>query len=155
MKKLLFIGGAVLLLFIVLVVLQNISQNKQLADNKLYDKDDLHPETVKQLSDKNYQNVIMPDALEKKLSTESDVVVYFFSPTCPACQQSTAPLMEAAELEGVHIDQYNLLEYEKGWEDYHIEATPTIVYFKDGEEVDRLKGVGDVTAFQTFLKQTK
>ena len=131
MKKLLIIGAGVLALFIVLIIIQTVNNNNRLANNDLYDKDDLNAATIDQLNDENYQNIIMPDALAEKLEAGEDAVVYFFSPTCQYCQKATPILMDVAGEEDIHIDQFNVLEYDDSA--YGIEYTPTLIYFEDGK----------------------
>jgi thioredoxin 1 len=80
-----------------------------------------------------------------------------FSPECPHCKKMTPSLMPIADEVGVQIDQLNILEYDKGWDDYTVEATPTLIYFKDGKEVNRI--VGDYSeneqVIYDFLEQVK
>ncbi|GIN12951.1 hypothetical protein J26TS2_28180 [Shouchella clausii] len=153
MKKLLIIGAGVLALFIVLIIIQTVNNNNRLANNDLYDKDDLNAATIDQLNDENYQNIIMPDALAEKLEAGEDAVVYFFSPTCQYCKKATPKLMDVAGEEDIHIDQFNVLEYDDSA--YGIEYTPTLIYFEDGKEVDRIVGDHTEDEFRDFLETTK
>ena len=54
---------------------------------------------------------------------------------------------------GVDIVKYNILEYDQGWEDYRIEATPTLVYYEGGKEVNRMEGAVPDTSIQAFFDQ--
>ena len=38
------------------------------------------------------------------------------------------------------MDQLNVLEYEEAWDTYAINATPTMIYFENGQEVARIEG---------------
>lgn len=107
--------------------------------------------TIDQLDDKNYQNIILPDALEKKIASGEGTFVYFFSPTCSHCQKTTPELMQLAEKQDIYINQYNVLEFSQGWDDYTIEATPTLAYYKDGKEVGRIIGEQTDEAFTKFF----
>ncbi|MFB4213635.1 thioredoxin family protein [Shouchella sp. JSM 1781072] len=149
MKKLLWIGGAVVAVFIILIVIQNMGQSQQLENNTQYDTDDLDPATIDQLDDPNYQNVILPDELEEKLENGEDAIVYFFSPTCRFCVEATPVLMDIADDEDVYIDQYNVLEYESA--SYGIQSTPTLIAFEDGQEVRRVTGNQEAETFRAFL----
>ncbi|WP_078393092.1 thioredoxin family protein [Shouchella patagoniensis] len=151
MKKLAIIGGAVIAVFIVLVIIQNLNQNQQLENNTQYDTDDLNSATIDQLDDPNYQNVIMPDDLENKLQDGEDAVVYFFSPTCEHCKAATPVLMDIADDEDVTIDQFNLLEYNDEGAPYAIRSTPTLIVYEDGQEVRRLEGNRPPEVFRAFL----
>ena len=60
--------------------------------------------------------------------------------------------MEAFGETGEEVTQLNILEYEQAWNDYAIEATPTLVYFEDGEEVDRMTGnPGNADDYAEFI----
>ncbi|MBT2759465.1 thioredoxin family protein [Mesobacillus foraminis] len=131
----------------------NKAQNEQKAEGNPYGKDTLHPETVEQLDDPNYQNIITPDNLEKKLDNGEDATVYFYSPTCPHCQRTTPIVAPLAEDMDIDLVQFNLLEYEDGWNQYRIESTPTIVQYKDGKEVNRIVGYNEETAFKSWFNE--
>ncbi|WP_059104211.1 thioredoxin family protein [Shouchella shacheensis] len=150
MKKLAIIGGAIVVVFIALVLINNIGQDQQLANNDQYDTDDLQQATIDQLDDPNYQNIIMPDELEEKLANGESATVYFFSPVCEFCRAATPELMEVAEEEDVHIDQYNVYEYDDG--PHNITHTPTIIHFEDGEEVQREDGNLGKEGYRQFLQ---
>lgn len=139
MKKMLIIGGVVVAIFALIIVLTNISNNDKLANNP-YDTDDLEQPTIDLLSDENYQNIAVPDEVDEKIKSGEPTTVYFFSPTCQHCQATTPVLMPVAEDMDVDVLQYNLLEYDQGWQDYFIEATPTLVHYENGEEVSRWVG---------------
>ncbi len=111
--------------------------------------------TIDQLNDKNYQNIILPDDLKKKIDAGEGTFVYFFSPTCVHCQKVTPELMPLAQQADVQIDQYNVLEFEQGWTDYSLEGTPTLIYFKDGEEKGRIVGEQTDDVFNDFFKTMK
>lgn len=154
MKKILIFGGIILLLFAALAIVTNMQQ-KQKVEGNPYKKSELHPETVKLLDDPNYQNIILPEELEKKLKNKENVIVYFFSSTCPHCKRTTPILMPLAKEMKVDIVQYNLLEFEEGWDQYHIEATPTLVHFVSGKEADRVVGYQNEDVFRGILSKWK
>ncbi|WKA59614.1 thioredoxin family protein [Planococcus shenhongbingii] len=152
MKKMLIIGAVVVLIFGLIIFLTNQSNNQKLADNP-YDKEDLNQATIDQLDDENYQNIILPDALDEQIASGEPTTVYFFSPTCSHCQATTPVLMPIAEDMGVDVQQYNLLEYEQGWQQYFIEATPTLVHYEDGKEVARWVGSQPKENIEEFFNQ--
>lgn len=156
MKKLGIIAGVIVVLFASIIILTNIS-NKDKLKNNPYKKDDLKPATIELLDDENYQNIILPDELESKIESGEPVVAYLFSSVCPHCKNFTPTLMETAQDLGVHIDQFNIYEFEDGWDDYNVEATPTLIYFNEGKEVSRIVGdySGHVNELKQFLQQAK
>ncbi|MFI2858488.1 thioredoxin family protein [Paenibacillus sp. JSM ZJ436] len=125
---------------------------------------ELNPATKAQLEDPNYQQIILPDQLSKKEAAAESYYVYFFSSTCPACKATTPELMPLAQDLGVTLHQYNLQEFQEGFRQYNIEYTPTLVFFENGKEKDRL--VGGITTenlaegnsaenFKDFLQKHK
>ncbi|MBE3102713.1 MAG: thioredoxin family protein [Bacilli bacterium] len=153
MKKLLLIGGIFIAIFALIIVLNNISNDKKLADNP-YGTNDLKQETIDQLDDENYQNIILPDDLKEKVESGEPITAYFFSPTCVHCKALTPVLMPIVEEMNIDVVQYNVYEYEQGWDDYLIEATPTLVHFEDGKEVSRMSGNQPEETIKEFLNET-
>ncbi len=152
MKKILIFGAIIILLFAGLALVTNMKQ-KQQAEGNPFGKKKLHPATIELLDDPNYQNVILPDQLSEKLANEEKTVVYFYQSTCPYCRELTPRLMPLAQELGVDIAQYNLLEFEEGWRDYQIESTPTLIYFEDGQEKDRITGAVSDEEFTAFFNK--
>ena len=151
-KKLLIIGSVIVVLFIAIIVLTNVSNNNKVTSAKNpYGDKVLKQETIDQLDDKNYQNIMLPDELDKKIKAGEDVNAYFFSPICGHCQVFTPVLMPIAKELGVEIAQLNTYEYEELWDKYHIEATPTFIRFENGKEVTRFKGALSEKDLRAFL----
>lgn len=139
MKKLAIVGAVIVLLFAAIIVLTNLKNSEKLKDNP-YGTDNLKQSTIDLLDDKNYQNIILPDALAKKIESGEGVVGYFFSPECSHCKNYTPKLMPIADELDVQVNQLNILEFDQAWTTYNITATPTLIYFENGEEVARLEG---------------
>ena len=70
MKKVLIFLGIMIVLFIALALLTNMENSKKVSENNPYGKDRLQPETIDLLDDENYQNIILPEKLEKKLADQ-------------------------------------------------------------------------------------
>lgn len=152
MKKLLIIGGVIIAVFVLLIVLTNMSNDKKLADNQ-YQTNDLKQETIDLLNDENYQSIILPEDLKAKIESGEPVTAYFFSPTCSHCRAMTPVLMPIAEEMNVDIVQYNVLEFEQGWNDYNFDSTPTMIHFEDGQEVSRTVGNQPKENIETFFNE--
>lgn len=150
MKKLFVLGGAIIVLFAAIIILTNVS-NKSKLENNPYGTDNLNQATIDQLDDPNYQNIILPDALQKKIDSGEPVTAYFFSPLCEHCKNMTPKLMPIADKMGVTIDQLNVLEYDEAWDIYAFDATPTMIHFRDGKEVNRLVGDAPEDAIKSFF----
>lgn len=152
MKKLLIIGSVIVVLFAAIIVLTNVSNKNKLASaNNPYGDKNLKQETIDQLDDKNYQNIMLPNELDKKIKAGEDVNAYFFSPVCVHCQAFTPVLMPIADDLGVNIAQLNVYEYEDLWKKYNLEATPTFIRFEDGKETARFVGALAEEDLRAFL----
>lgn len=151
MKKLGIIATAVVVLFAVVIVLTNMSNKSKLEKNP-YGKDDLKQSTIDLLDDKNYQNIILPEDLEAKIESGEPVVAYFFKSDCPYCMDMTPRLMPIADEMDIQIDQLNLLEFDV-WDQYNIDSTPTLVYFENGKEVERMVGAHPNENIRQFFEE--
>lgn len=127
----------ILALFVLIGVLNNSG-----PVNALYDKktNDLNPATRELLDDPNYQNIILPAELDKKVADKEDFFVYFFASDCGYCRQTTPELIPLAKEMGLDLPMFNLREFEPYFNKYNINYTPTLAYFKDGVEIARLEG---------------
>lgn len=150
MKKLALFGGIIVAIFVLIFVLNSQKNKDSLADNP-YDTDNLKQSTIDLIDDENYQNIINPDELTAKIESGEPVTAYFFSPECVHCQELTPRLTPLADENKIDIVKYNILEYEQGWDDYLIGATPTLIYFEDGKEVQRVEGAVPDNTIQAFF----
>src|SRR5690625_2441160 len=150
----LMILGAIIILFVALYVVVDY-KNKQTIDHagNPYGKDNLKQETIDQLDDPLYQNQIIPKDLDDKLTNKEDVVVYFYSPVCVYCLETTPMLVPLAEELGIDIKKFNLYEFQDQKEKYNITGTPTLVYYENGEEVDRVNGAQSEEMFRSFFEE--
>lgn len=139
--KLAIIGAFIVALFVAIIVITNMSNADKMKSNP-YDKEDLQQSTIDLIGNKNYSNIITSKDLDRKINSNEKVFAYFFSPECVHCQNYTPTMMAVAKGMGVQVDQLNLLEYNEDFNTYNIEGTPTLVFFDNGKEIDRM--VGDV-----------
>jgi len=153
-KKMLIIIGSIVVLFVALLFIIDYRNNKAVenADNP-YGTTDLEQATIDQLDDPNYGNQILPDELKEKIESGDPVTVYFYSPTCVYCQQTTPYLVPLAQENGVDMKKHNLLEFGEEAMPYGIESTPTLVHYDNGKEVARIVGQHDEEEFQAFFDQ--
>lgn len=156
MSRKLLIYFAVFALLIVALVVVNQQANKA-SSNNVYGipTSQLSPETVALLNNPNYQNIILPDELEQRIADKDSFFVYFFSSTCPYCMETTPRLKPIIEDAGIDVPQFNLDVYNEGYGGYNIIYTPTLVYFENGVEADRIEGGlvdgSDLHTNQTFI----
>src|SRR5690554_6149924 len=96
MKKLSIYLGAIIALFVILFAVNQYSLQAELdrlaePAERLYktSPENLEPATRKQLTDENYQNIILREDLDERLANGESLLVYFFSPLCSFCVEST------------------------------------------------------------------
>lgn len=144
MKKILLFAGVILILFAGLYFV-NMQSNKakeaQYKDN-VYGKpvSKLHPETIKLLDDPNYRKTIAPKTLSQKIADKESFYLYFYASDCVHCRATTPKLAALEDELGKDIPKLNLRENPELFSTYKITATPTLVYFENGVETDRLVG---------------
>lgn len=154
--------GIIALIVIVFVavfvfVSNQSSDPDSLSESGYYPYTDKEPEdlsgpTIDVLDNKDYQSNKTPAEVEEIIQSEEGEFVYFWSPTCVHCQAATPLLTDALDNIDGEVTQLNVLEYDEAWQTYNIEATPTLVYFKDGKEVERLEGnPGSADGFEEFM----
>ncbi|GAA0327926.1 hypothetical protein GCM10008967_18000 [Bacillus carboniphilus] len=152
MKKVVIFLAVIVLLFGGMIVLNNM-QNAAKMKNNPYGTDELKQSTIDQFDDPLYTtNIILPEELEEKLANGEDVTVYFFSPECGYCKEATPIVSPLAEDLGVEMVKYNVLEFEQAWPKYGLEATPTIIKFKDGQEYQRITGLFDKEIYEKWFE---
>jgi thiol-disulfide isomerase/thioredoxin len=151
MKKIVIFGAIIVALFAAISFITSYQQQEK-AEGNPFKKEKLHPATIEQLDDPNYQNIILPDELDKKLENKETVTVYFYSSTCPHCKKTTPIVVPLAKEMGIDLKMFNLLEFEEGWDKYKIEGTPTIVHYVNGKEIKRIDGYREEAVFRDWFQ---
>lgn len=147
--------GSVVLLFGALYFVIDYKNKKAVEGvDHPYGDQKLHQATIDQLDDPLYQNVIRPDDLQEALDAEEDITVYFYSPTCVHCINTTPVLIPVVEDLDIELKKINLLEEKDSVGDqFEITGTPTLVHYENGEEVARMSGEQSTEQFESFFKE--
>lgn len=96
------------------------------------------------------------EELDNLLTTESVVLVDFFAMWCGPCKMLTPTIEKVAtEFDGkVTVVKVNIDDESELARKYGIQSIPTLVYFKNGKEVNRSVGMvvrGDIVASLNLL----
>lgn len=154
-KFILYFSVFALLLLTLFIVNQ---QANKASSNNVYGipTSKLSPQTVSLLDNPNYQNIILPDELDQKLANKESFFIYYFSSTCPYCMETTPKLNPLIAEAGVDVAQFNLDVYNEGFSNYNIIYTPTLVYYENGLEKERIEGGlvegNNINTNETFIE---
>jgi thioredoxin 1 len=91
---------------------------------------------------------------QEVLKAEKPVMVDFFAPSCLECRrlEPVVHQMAVAFHDQAKIAFLNVAEAPEIAEEYHIMASPTLVFFKDGQPVDTLIGYQDSAHLTAHLQ---
>lgn len=86
---------------------------------------------------------ISQDSFEEKiLKTEGVAIADFYSDSCTPCKRISPLLADLEESrEDVYVGKVNIAYDRELAEKYEVTSTPTLIFFKNGAEVERLHGV--------------
>ena len=87
------------------------------------------------ITDANFENEV--------LNSKKPVLVDFWAPWCGPCQMMGPVIEEVAKEIGDKgvVGKINVDENQENGQKYNVSSIPTIIFFKDGKEVDRTMGV--------------
>lgn len=152
-KKLTIIILVIVVLFGALYFALNYKNNKALEGDNPYGTTDLEQSTIDQLDDPLYGNQILPDDLMERVESGEPTTVYFYSPECVYCQNTTPYLVPLTEEMDVDMKKLNLLEFGNEAAPFGIRSTPTVVHYEDGKEVARLEGQKAEEDYEKFFNE--
>ena len=102
---------------------------------------------IKHLNDENFKEFI-----EQKELT----VVDFFAQWCPPCKM-LAPIMEeiAQEADGYKVAKIDIDQAIDIANEYGVMSIPTIIFYKEGQEIERLVGFRNKDELMDEIKKLK
>ncbi|CAM4386969.1 thioredoxin family protein [Bacillus manliponensis] len=135
-KYLIFSRLLVLILSIVFIFMY--------ADLKFVNAEDQKGETI-ELDNQAMKNVI---------NSNEDTFVYFYQPTCSFCIEAALILDEILKEKDITLYRIDISKESnlKAWDQYEINGTPSIIKFRDGNEVNRIEGLTDKEAYIMFFE---
>ena len=102
------------------------------------------PDSIKELNEKNFDEFI----------SKGNSVVDFWAEWCGPCKM-LAPVFDdvAKEMKGkVKFGKVDIEEGQAIAENWGVMSVPTVIFFKNGEQVDRFSGFADKKRFIGIIK---
>lgn len=95
--------------------------------------------------------------IDEVLKNEGLVVVDFFATWCAPCQMLAPVLIELDKKYGDEVEFYkvNIDESEDSAIRYGVSSVPTLIFFKNGEEIDRQVGFADEDELSNWIEEMK
>lgn len=99
---------------------------------------------------------ITDKSIDELLSKNEITVIDFWADWCGPCKM-LGPVIEQLSIENIDvaIGKLDVMENNSSAQKYMITGIPCIVFFKNGEEVDRVKGVLSKSALQAKINDLK
>lgn len=146
-KILLIISIVIFILFLIFSV--------KLLNNTNYDNDNNLPVNKKQEIPKSAVLLVSDETFEKEvLNSEKPVLIDFYASWCTPCKK-LSPIIEefAKEHDEIKVVKINVDKEEITITKYNIYAMPTLIFIKNGKEVDRSLGLVDKTTIENMIKK--
>lgn len=90
------------------------------------------------------------------IESEEMILVDFWAEWCPPCKM-LSPIIEELEeeVEDVKFAKLNIEDAQNLASEYSVMSIPTLILFKDGKEVDRIKGARPKKQILEFINKNK
>ncbi|MFC5775427.1 thioredoxin family protein [Ectobacillus antri] len=102
-----------------------------------------------------YQNSVSLNELDKLVKDKKDLIVYFYQTSCVHCARVSPVIVPMTKDMGIDMKVIDLQKYQAGWDSYKITGTPTVIHFKDGQEVDRIQGEQEKDTFKQWFEKNR
>lgn len=135
-KKVIVILG-VIVIGVITAIFLNYEKGSNSKDNKAKDE---------------FDNEISIKDLNKLNKNKEDVFVYFYQTNCSYCKKSS-PIIDNLDNElNLKLRKINLEKEPKGWKEFMVGGTPTIIKYEKGKEVLRIEGLKEKDEYKNWFE---
>jgi len=92
------------------------------------------------------------ETLEKKLKDNKVVLIDFWAEWCGPCRMLNPVMEDVKNLFPNNVDKVNVDEERDIAAKYGVRSLPTVIFFKDGEVMERIPGVSPKSVYIDKLK---
>ncbi|UOB98936.1 thioredoxin (plasmid) [Bacillus wiedmannii] len=131
MKKILVFSGIIILCLTAIFFLTNKEKPNEVTKTN---------ETNETNETNYYTNSISIGDLQRNIKDKKDQTIYFYQTNCKHCKKASPIIVPLAEKMNIDMKVIDLQKYPSLWDEFKIEGTPTVVHFKNGEEISRVSG---------------
>lgn len=89
---------------------------------------------------------------QEVLASKGLVMVDFYSDSCVPCKQ-LSPVLAELEDNGTAVFKVNIAYDAELCEEYEVQSTPTVLFFRDGAEVGRTVGFKSQTELEALINE--
>ncbi|AYB41698.1 thioredoxin (plasmid) [Brevibacillus laterosporus] len=108
-------------------------------------------QTKNEVSSFNENQIENIESLKKRISTETELYVYFYQPSCSFCQEVEPYLLPLGKSSKIPFTKIDLSNNQEGWNLYKVDGTPTVIHFKDGNEFRKVVGALSKEDYSSFF----
>lgn len=112
--------------------------------------------TSKDLDKPNYTNIDMKE-YKGKINSKDNFYIYVYKTSCTACQTTKPSLNEVIKEDKKKVFAINMESEENMDIEFlkknNIQKTPTLLKYKNGEEMNRVEGIQSKSELKSFLEE--
>ncbi|MGW9102925.1 thioredoxin family protein [Priestia megaterium] len=100
-----------------------------------------------------YGNQVSLKTTQNEIKSSSSLYVYYYQTDCVHCKKVSPYLIPLGEKQDDKFIYIDIQKYTKAWSNLHITATPTLVHYVNGSEVDRIEGEYPENIYKEFFNK--
>lgn len=102
-----------------------------------------------------YTNNLSVEEFKQNMINKKELFIYFYQTDCSHCKAASPIVIPLAKEMKIDLKVVNLQNEPKStWDELEVTGTPTVVHFKDGKEINRLKGAVNKEKYKQWFSDT-